>query len=70
MIVNFFLDNDDKMINEIYKLFGEIFENAQYIEWNIALIVSKSHEMTAADLFEKMQDMANETGQQLKEQDK
>lgn len=45
------------MINEIYKLFGEIFENAQYIEWNIALIVSKSHEMTAADLFEKMQDM-------------
>lgn len=57
MIVNFFLDNDDKMINEIYKLFGEIFENAQYIEWNIALIVSKSHEMTAADLFEKMQDM-------------
>ncbi len=51
------MDNDDKMINEIYKLFGEIFENAQYIEWNIALIVSKSHEMTAADLFEKMQDM-------------
>ena len=45
------------MIGELYKLFGEIFENAQYIEWNIALIVSKSHNMTAADLFEKMQDM-------------
>ena len=27
------------------------------IEWNVALIVSKSHNMTAADLFEKMQDM-------------
>ncbi len=45
------------MINELYNLFGEIFENAQYIEWNVALIVSKSHNMTAADLFEKMQDM-------------
>lgn len=45
------------MINELYELFGEIFENAQYIEWNVALIVSKSHNMTAADLFEKMQDM-------------
>lgn len=45
------------MINELYELFGEIFENAQYIEWNVALIVSKSHHMTAADLFEKMQDM-------------
>lgn len=45
------------MINELYELFGEIFENAQYIEWNIALIVSKSHNITAADLFEKMQDM-------------
>lgn len=41
------------MINELYELFGEIFENAQYIEWNVALIVSKSHNMTAADLFEK-----------------
>ena len=45
------------MINKLYELFGEIFENAQYIEWNVALIVSKSHNMTAADLFEKMQDM-------------
>ena len=45
------------MINELYNLFGEIFENAQYIDWNVALIVSKSHNMTAADLFEKMQDM-------------
>lgn len=45
------------MMNELYELFGEIFENAQYIEWNVALIVSKSHNMTAADLFEKMQDM-------------
>ena len=45
------------MINELYELLGEIFENAQYIEWNIALIVSKSHNITAADLFEKMQDM-------------
>lgn len=45
------------MINELYELFGEIFENAQYIEWNVALIVSKSHNMIAADLFEKMQDM-------------
>lgn len=57
MIVNFLLDNEDKMISELYKLIGEIFENAQYIEWNVALIVSKSHNMTAADLFEKMQDM-------------
>lgn len=45
------------MTNELYELFGEIFENAQYIEWNVALIVSKSHNITAADLFEKMQDM-------------
>ena len=45
------------MINELYELFGEIFENAQYIEWNVALIVSKSHNINAADLFEKMQDM-------------
>ncbi len=45
------------MINELYGLFGEIFENAQYIEWNVALIVSKSHNMTATDLFEKMQYM-------------
>lgn len=46
------------MINELYCLFGEIFENAQYIEWNLALIVCESHNIKAADnLFEKMQDM-------------
>lgn len=45
------------MINKLYELLGKIFENAQYIEWNVALIVSKSHNMTADDLFEKMQDM-------------
>lgn len=45
------------MKSELYKLFGEIFENAQYIEWNVALIVSQSHNMTADDLFEKMQEM-------------
>ncbi len=45
------------MINKLYYLFGEIFENAQYIEWNIALIVSKSHNIDAANLFEEMQTM-------------
>ena len=45
------------MVNEIYYLVGKIFENAQYIEWNVALIVSKSHNMTADSLFEKMQEM-------------
>lgn len=25
------------MINKLYSLFGEIFENAQYIEWNILI---------------------------------
>lgn len=45
------------MVNEIYNLVGKIFENAQYIEWNVALIVSKSHNMTADSLFEKMQEM-------------
>lgn len=46
------------MINELYCLFGEIFENAQYIEWNLALIVCESHNIEAADnLFEKMQEM-------------
>lgn len=45
------------MINKLYELYGEIFENAQYIEWNVALIVSQSHNTTAVDLFEKMQDM-------------
>ena len=45
------------MINTLYNLFGEIFEIAQYIEWNIALIVSKSYNIDATNLFEKMQDM-------------
>lgn len=45
------------MKNYLYELFGEIFENAQYIEWNVALIVSKTQNTTAANLFEKMQDM-------------
>lgn len=45
------------MINELYYLFGEIFENAQYIEWNIALIVSHSHNVDATNLFEAMQTM-------------
>ena len=45
------------MINTLYNLFGEIFENAQYIEWNIALIVSKSQNINASNLFNKMQEM-------------
>lgn len=31
------------MVDGRYNLVGKIFENAQYIEWNVALIVSKSH---------------------------
>lgn len=45
------------MIDELYYLVGEIFEVAQYIEWNIALIVCKSQNLNVDDLFEKMQDM-------------
>lgn len=45
------------MVDIIYNLVGKIFESAQYIEWNVALIVSKSHNMTAGSLFEKMQEM-------------
>lgn len=45
------------MIDDLYCLVGEIFENAQYIEWNIALIVCKSQNSNADKLFEKMQDM-------------
>ena len=51
------IGNEVKMISELYKLVGEIFENAQYIEWNIALIACKSHNIKATDFFEKMQDM-------------
>ena len=45
------------MINELYSLFGRIFENAQYIEWNIALIVSKSQKTEVSCFFEQMQNM-------------
>lgn len=45
------------MINDLYNLIGEIFENAQYIEWNIALIVSKSQNINASNLFVKMQEL-------------
>ena len=45
------------MLNKLYNLFGQIFEIAQYIEWNLALIVSKSNDIDATDLFEQMQDM-------------
>ena len=45
------------MINELYCLYGKIFENAQYIEWNIALIASRSHNIDAANLFQEMQNM-------------
>ena len=45
------------MKNYLYELFGEIFENAQYIEWNVALIVSNVYNTAAACLFEKMQEM-------------
>jgi len=45
------------MISDLYYLFSEIFENAQYIEWNIALIVSKSHNVDSTNLFEEMQTM-------------
>lgn len=45
------------MINELYGLFGEIFEIAQYIEWNIALISSKSQYNKAKNMFEDMQEM-------------
>lgn len=45
------------MINELYGLFGEIFEIAQYIEWNIALISSKSQFNKAKNIFEDMQEM-------------
>ena len=45
------------MINNLYQLCGEIFEAAQYIEWNIALIVSHSRNSDAANMFEDMQNM-------------
>ena len=45
------------MINELYGLFGNIFEIAQYIEWNIALLVCRSKNLNADDLFKNMQNM-------------
>lgn len=45
------------MINQIYSLYGNIFENIQYIEWNIALIVCKTDKKNAADIFEEIQNM-------------
>ena len=45
------------MIDELYSLFGEIFEVAQYIEWNIALIACQSNNLKADDLFKRMQNM-------------
>ncbi len=45
------------MVNELYGLFGKIFEVAQYIEWNIALISSKSQHNKAKNMFENMQEM-------------
>ena len=45
------------MINELYNLFGEIFETAQYIEWNLALLICKSRNTNADNMFNDMQDM-------------
>ncbi|MCM1305796.1 MAG: hypothetical protein NC037_02425 [Bacteroides sp.] len=45
------------MINTIYNLVGEILENAQYIEWNLALIVCRAQNTNADNLFEDMQSM-------------
>ena len=45
------------MINELYNLFGEIFETAQYIEWNLALLICKSQNTNAYNMFNDMQDM-------------
>lgn len=45
------------MINELYNLFGEIFETAQYIEWDLALLICKSQNTNADNMFNDMQDM-------------
>lgn len=45
------------MINELYNLFGEIFETAQYIEWNLALLICESQNTNADNMFNDMQDM-------------
>ena len=45
------------MINELYNLFGEIFETAQYIEWDLALLICKSQNTIADNMFTDMQDM-------------
>lgn len=47
------------MINELYCLIGEILEVAQYIEWNLAVLICKSNRIKAAtnedELFDSMQ---------------
>lgn len=45
------------MINKLYNLFGEIFEIAQYIEWNLSLLICKSQNTNADDMFNDMQNM-------------
>ena len=45
------------MISELYNLFGEIFETAQYIEWNMALLICKSQNTNADNMFNDMQYM-------------
>lgn len=56
--LGYFYDKEKyKVVNELYGLFGKIFEVAQYIEWNIALISSKSQHNKAKNMFENMQEM-------------
>ena len=47
------------MINELYCLIGEILENAQYIEWNLAVLICKSNRIKTTlneeELFDSMQ---------------
>ncbi len=47
------------MINELYCLVGEILENAQYIEWNLAVLICKSNRiktpLNEEELFDSMQ---------------
>ena len=47
------------MINELYCLVGEILENAQYIEWNLAVLICKSNRINTTlneeELFDSMQ---------------
>ena len=47
------------MIDELYCLIGEILENAQYIEWNLAVLICKSNKVKSAfnveEFFDSMQ---------------